>query len=150
MCWAALRDVAPRFARHGSGKPSWGQSLRFGVFFSLLTPKPAGTRGFCPGRGFLENGGSPRRENRFRGTESDGAAGPFPQDVLTLSSSTDSEGENGAAVTGQGPGAANDSDDIQTISSGSGDEDEKRNAAAGAGERGTSAESGTARVRRDR
>lgn len=54
-------------------------------------------------------------------------------DVLTLSSSTDSEGENGAAAAGQAPGAANDSDDIQTISSGSGDEDEKRNPAPGAG-----------------
>ncbi|OPJ85693.1 histone-lysine N-methyltransferase SETDB1 [Patagioenas fasciata monilis] len=46
---------------------------------------------------------------------------------------TDSEGENGAVAAGQAPGAANDSDDIQTISSGSADEDEKRNPAPGAG-----------------
>ncbi|XP_071656495.1 histone-lysine N-methyltransferase SETDB1 isoform X2 [Patagioenas fasciata] len=58
---------------------------------------------------------------------------PRADDVLTLSSSTDSEGENGAVAAGQAPGAANDSDDIQTISSGSADEDEKRNPAPGAG-----------------
>ncbi|NWX11065.1 SETB1 methyltransferase, partial [Caloenas nicobarica] len=58
---------------------------------------------------------------------------PSADDVLTLSSSTDSEGENSAAVPGQAPGAANDSDDIQTISSGSGDEEEKRNPTPGEG-----------------
>ncbi|XP_030329576.1 histone-lysine N-methyltransferase SETDB1-like [Strigops habroptila] len=36
-----------------------------------------------------------------------GAGGPFAQDVLTLSSSTDSEGENGPAAAGQAPGTAN-------------------------------------------
>ncbi|NXA56620.1 SETB1 methyltransferase, partial [Nothocercus julius] len=56
-------------------------------------------------------------------------------DVLTLSSSTDSEGENGQAAAGQAPGAANDSDDIQTISSGSEEEegDDKKNPSCGSG-----------------
>ncbi|XP_030329759.1 histone-lysine N-methyltransferase SETDB1 isoform X3 [Strigops habroptila] len=64
-----------------------------------------------------------------------GAGGPFAQDVLTLSSSTDSEGENGPAAAGQAPGTANDSDDIQTISSGSEEEegDEKKNPSSGSG-----------------
>lgn len=59
------------------------------------------------------------------------------QDVLTLSSSTDSDGDNGPKVEGQPQGAANDSDDIQTISSGSEEEegDEKKNP-CGSGERG--------------
>uniref|UniRef100_A0A8B9T4C6 Histone-lysine N-methyltransferase SETDB1 n=1 Tax=Anas platyrhynchos TaxID=8839 RepID=A0A8B9T4C6_ANAPL len=50
-------------------------------------------------------------------------------DVLTLSSSTDSEGENGQTVAGQAQGTTNDSDDIQTISSGSEEEegDDKKN-----------------------
>ncbi|NXC41816.1 SETB1 methyltransferase, partial [Penelope pileata] len=50
-------------------------------------------------------------------------------DVLTLSSSTDSEGENGQAAAGQAQGTTNDSDDIQTISSGSEEEegDDKKN-----------------------
>lgn len=56
-----------------------------------------------------------------------------PQDVLTLSSSTDSDGENG-----QAPGRANDSDDIQTISSGSEEEEgeDKKNPSSGSGEGG--------------
>ncbi|NXR34287.1 SETB1 methyltransferase, partial [Zosterops hypoxanthus] len=60
---------------------------------------------------------------------------PLPpplEDVLTLSSSTDSDGEHRA---GQAPGTANDSDDIQTISSGS-EEDEgedKKNQSSGSG-----------------
>uniref|UniRef100_G1MQP3 SET domain bifurcated histone lysine methyltransferase 1 n=1 Tax=Meleagris gallopavo TaxID=9103 RepID=G1MQP3_MELGA len=57
-------------------------------------------------------------------------SGPLqPPDVLTLSSSTDSDGDNGPKVEGQPQGAANDSDDIQTISSGSEEEegDEKKN-----------------------
>ncbi|XP_054854068.1 histone-lysine N-methyltransferase SETDB1 isoform X2 [Eublepharis macularius] len=61
---------------------------------------------------------------------------PADQDVLMLSSSTDSEGDNGQATSGQAPGNANDSDDIQTISSGSEDEqgaDEKKNLASGLG-----------------
>ncbi|NXD17633.1 SETB1 methyltransferase, partial [Nothocercus nigrocapillus] len=64
-----------------------------------------------------------------------GAAAAFPQDVLTLSSSTDSEGENGQAAAGQAPGTANDSDDIQTISSGSEEEegDDKKNPSCGSG-----------------
>lgn len=44
------------------------------------------------------------------------------QDVLTLSSSTESEGESGTSrkpTAGQTSAAAMDSDDIQTISSGS-------------------------------
>ncbi|XP_072214766.1 histone-lysine N-methyltransferase SETDB1 isoform X2 [Excalfactoria chinensis] len=49
------------------------------------------------------------------------------EDVLTLSSSTDSDGDNGPKVEGQPQSAANDSDDIQTISSGSEEEDEKKN-----------------------
>ncbi|NWT20992.1 SETB1 methyltransferase, partial [Vireo altiloquus] len=55
---------------------------------------------------------------------------PPSEDVLTLSSSTDSEGENG-----QAPGRANDSDDIQTISSGSEEEEgeDKRNPSSGSG-----------------
>ncbi|XP_010722271.1 LOW QUALITY PROTEIN: histone-lysine N-methyltransferase SETDB1 [Meleagris gallopavo] len=54
---------------------------------------------------------------------------PPAEDVLTLSSSTDSDGDNGPKVEGQPQGAANDSDDIQTISSGSEEEegDEKKN-----------------------
>lgn len=62
----------------------------------------------------------------------------FPQDVLTLSSSTDSDGEHRA---GQAPGT-NDSDDIQTISSGSEEEEgeDKKNASSGSGEGGTRAE----------
>lgn len=45
-----------------------------------------------------------------------------PQDVLTLSSSTESEGDSGASrkpAAGQTAAPAVDSDDIQTISSGS-------------------------------
>ncbi|XP_054035325.1 histone-lysine N-methyltransferase SETDB1, partial [Dryobates pubescens] len=59
---------------------------------------------------------------------------PSSEDILTLSSSTDSEGENGQGAAGQPQGAANDSDDIQTISSGSeGEAEEKKNLAAGSG-----------------
>lgn len=46
----------------------------------------------------------------------------LPQDVLTLSSSTESEGESGTSrkpTAGQTSATAVDSDDIQTISSGS-------------------------------
>ncbi|NWX32611.1 SETB1 methyltransferase, partial [Notiomystis cincta] len=55
---------------------------------------------------------------------------PPSEDVLTLSSSTDSDGENRA---GQAPGTANDSDDIQTISSGSEEEEgeDKKNPSSG-------------------
>ncbi|XP_053906793.1 histone-lysine N-methyltransferase SETDB1 isoform X1 [Cuculus canorus] len=60
---------------------------------------------------------------------------PTTDDVLTLSSSTDSEGENGQAAGGQAPGTTNDSDDIQTISSGSDEEegDDKKNSLSGSG-----------------
>ncbi|NXU93641.1 SETB1 methyltransferase, partial [Xiphorhynchus elegans] len=60
---------------------------------------------------------------------------PPSEDVLTLSSSTDSDGENGQVPSGQGPGAANDSDDIQTISSGSEEEEgeDKKNPSSGSG-----------------
>ncbi|NXU12227.1 SETB1 methyltransferase, partial [Pardalotus punctatus] len=60
---------------------------------------------------------------------------PPSDDVLTLSSSTDSDGENGQALTGQAPGTANDSDDIQTISSGSEEEEgeDKKNPSSGSG-----------------
>lgn len=56
--------------------------------------------------------------------------------MLTLSSSTDSEGENGQPVVGQAQGTTNDSDDIQTISSGSEEEegDDKKNLSSGSGE----------------
>ncbi|XP_075763582.1 histone-lysine N-methyltransferase SETDB1 isoform X3 [Pelodiscus sinensis] len=56
-------------------------------------------------------------------------------DVLTLSSSTDSEGDNGQPAAGQAQGNANDSDDIQTISSGSEEEDveDKKNSSSGLG-----------------
>lgn len=53
-----------------------------------------------------------------------------------LSSSTDSEGDNGRATSGQAQGNVNDSDDIQTISSGSEEDpavDEKKNHASGRG-----------------
>ncbi|NXE42884.1 SETB1 methyltransferase, partial [Ptilorrhoa leucosticta] len=55
---------------------------------------------------------------------------PPSEDVLTLSSSTDSDGDNG-----QAPGRANDSDDIQTISSGSDEEEgeDKKNPSSGSG-----------------
>lgn len=58
--------------------------------------------------------------------------------MLTLSSSTDSEGENGQAAAGQAQGTTNDSDDIQTISSGSEEEegDDKKNPSSGSGEDG--------------
>ncbi|NXA83643.1 SETB1 methyltransferase, partial [Thryothorus ludovicianus] len=57
---------------------------------------------------------------------------PPSEDVLTLSSSTDSDGEHRA---GQAPGTANDSDDIQTISSGSEEEEgeDKKNPSSGSG-----------------
>ncbi|NXT17458.1 SETB1 methyltransferase, partial [Syrrhaptes paradoxus] len=60
---------------------------------------------------------------------------PTAEDVLTLSSSTDSEGENGQAAAGQPQGTTNDSDDIQTISSGSEEEegDDKKNPSSGSG-----------------
>ncbi|NXM23632.1 SETB1 methyltransferase, partial [Oxyruncus cristatus] len=60
---------------------------------------------------------------------------PPSEDVLTLSSSTDSDAENGQGPAGQGPGAANDSDDIQTISSGSEEEEgeDKKNPSSGSG-----------------
>ncbi|NXV70868.1 SETB1 methyltransferase, partial [Atlantisia rogersi] len=60
---------------------------------------------------------------------------PTTDDVLTLSSSTDSEGENGQAAAGQAQGTTNDSDDIQTISSGSEEEegDDKKNPSSGSG-----------------
>ncbi|XP_067425735.1 histone-lysine N-methyltransferase SETDB1 isoform X2 [Emydura macquarii macquarii] len=56
-------------------------------------------------------------------------------DVLTLSSSTDSEGEHGQPAAGQAQGTTNDSDDIQTISSGSDEEDldDKKNPSSGLG-----------------
>uniref|UniRef100_A0A8C6YTL0 Histone-lysine N-methyltransferase SETDB1 n=1 Tax=Nothoprocta perdicaria TaxID=30464 RepID=A0A8C6YTL0_NOTPE len=62
-----------------------------------------------------------------------GSLQPSADDVLTLSSSTDSEGENGQAAAGQAPGTTNDSDDIQTISSGSEEEegDDKKNPLSG-------------------
>ncbi|NWU92916.1 SETB1 methyltransferase, partial [Upupa epops] len=58
------------------------------------------------------------------------------EDVLTLSSSTESDGENGqAAAGGQTQGATNDSDDIQTISSGSEEEEgeDKKNLSSESG-----------------
>ncbi|NXR66906.1 SETB1 methyltransferase, partial [Rhadina sibilatrix] len=57
---------------------------------------------------------------------------PPLEDVLTLSSSTDSDGEHRA---GHAPGTANDSDDIQTISSGSEEEEgeDKKNQSSGSG-----------------
>ncbi|NWI94205.1 SETB1 methyltransferase, partial [Pitta sordida] len=57
------------------------------------------------------------------------------EDVLTLSSSTDSEGDNGQVPAGQVPGTTNDSDDIQTISSGSEEEEgeDKKNPSSGSG-----------------
>ncbi|NXG15894.1 SETB1 methyltransferase, partial [Grallaria varia] len=60
---------------------------------------------------------------------------PPAEDVLTLSSSTDTDGENGQVPAGQAPGTANDSDDIQTISSGSEEEegDDKKNPSSGSG-----------------
>uniref|UniRef100_A0A8D0KZ29 SET domain bifurcated histone lysine methyltransferase 1 n=1 Tax=Strix occidentalis caurina TaxID=311401 RepID=A0A8D0KZ29_STROC len=60
---------------------------------------------------------------------------PPTEDVLTLSSSTDSDGENGQAAAGQAQGTTNDSDDIQTISSGSEEEegDDKKNPSSGSG-----------------
>ncbi|NXN10678.1 SETB1 methyltransferase, partial [Indicator maculatus] len=60
---------------------------------------------------------------------------PSAQDILTLSSSTDSEGENGQGAAGQPQGTTNDSDDIQTISSGSEEEegDEKKPSAGSGG-----------------
>ncbi|NXY13809.1 SETB1 methyltransferase, partial [Atrichornis clamosus] len=60
---------------------------------------------------------------------------PASDDVLTLSSSTDSEGENGQVLAGQAPGTGNDSDDIQTISSGSEEEEgeDKKNPSSGSG-----------------
>nr|XP_020653844.1 histone-lysine N-methyltransferase SETDB1 isoform X1 [Pogona vitticeps] len=57
---------------------------------------------------------------------------PTKDDILMLSSSTDSEGDNGRGTSGQAPGNANDSDDIQTISSGS-DLEEKKNSPSGLG-----------------
>ncbi|XP_061462024.1 histone-lysine N-methyltransferase SETDB1 isoform X2 [Rhineura floridana] len=57
-------------------------------------------------------------------------------DVLMLSSSTESEGDNGRVTSGQAQGNANDSDDIQTISSGSEEEpgaDGKKNPSSGLG-----------------
>lgn len=56
-----------------------------------------------------------------------------------LSSSTDSEGDNGRGASGQAQGNANDSDDIQTISSGSDEEpggDGKKNLSSRLGESG--------------
>ncbi|NWR41833.1 SETB1 methyltransferase, partial [Regulus satrapa] len=60
------------------------------------------------------------------------APAPALEDVLTLSSSTDSDGEHRA---GQAPGTTNDSDDIQTISSGSEEEEgeDKKNLSSGSG-----------------
>ncbi|NXQ33729.1 SETB1 methyltransferase, partial [Alaudala cheleensis] len=57
---------------------------------------------------------------------------PRLEDVLTLSSSTDSDEEHRA---GQAPGTTNDSDDIQTISSGSEEEEgeDKKNQSSGSG-----------------
>ncbi|NWW74224.1 SETB1 methyltransferase, partial [Climacteris rufus] len=59
---------------------------------------------------------------------------PPSDDVLTLSSSTDSDGDNAQALAGQAPGT-NDSDDIQTISSGSEEEEgeDKKNSSSGSG-----------------
>ncbi|NXS26583.1 SETB1 methyltransferase, partial [Pomatostomus ruficeps] len=57
------------------------------------------------------------------------------EDVLTVSSGTDSDTDNGQTLTGQAPGTANDSDDIQTISSGSEEEEgeDKKNPSSGSG-----------------
>lgn len=147
VCGAALqRDAAPRFAHHGTalgnrpGDNLWG----LGWFSPLAKPRgrfrccgtnrPPNPLGSVPVAGSWRRGGL-LEEKSAGGEPARWSRVPLPQDVLTLSSSTDSEGENGAAAAGQAPGAANDSDDIQTISSGSGDEDEKRNPAPGAGER---------------
>ncbi|XP_065607616.1 histone-lysine N-methyltransferase SETDB1 [Cyrtonyx montezumae] len=58
---------------------------------------------------------------------------PPAEDVLTLSSSTDSDGDVGPKAEGH-PQGTNDSDDIQTISSGSEEEegDDKKNSGSGA------------------
>ncbi|NWU87734.1 SETB1 methyltransferase, partial [Onychorhynchus coronatus] len=58
---------------------------------------------------------------------------PPSEDVLTLSSSTDSDVESGQVPAGQVPGTTNDSDDIQTISSGSEEEEDKKNLSSGSG-----------------
>ncbi|XP_033927186.1 LOW QUALITY PROTEIN: histone-lysine N-methyltransferase SETDB1 [Melopsittacus undulatus] len=75
------------------------------------------------------------QSKRLSSTPQPSTAVPFTQDVLTVSSSTESEGENGPIAPGQGQAPTNDSDDIQTISSGSGEEegDEKKNPSSGAG-----------------
>ncbi|XP_064257843.1 histone-lysine N-methyltransferase SETDB1 isoform X2 [Passer domesticus] len=58
------------------------------------------------------------------------APAPTSENVLMVSSSTDSDEEHRA---GQAPGTANDSDDIQTISSGSEEEEDKKNSSSGSG-----------------
>ncbi|NXH10170.1 SETB1 methyltransferase, partial [Bucco capensis] len=62
---------------------------------------------------------------------------PTTEEVMTVLSSTDSEGEreNGQAAAGQPQGTTNDSDDIQTISSGSEEEEgeDKKNLTSGSG-----------------
>lgn len=93
---------------------------------SPASPRAPAPRGSAPAS-CLQGGGAP-----LLGWGSGGSAAQelrYLQDVLTLSSSTDSDGDNGPKVEGQPQGAANDSDDIQTISSGSEEEegDEKKN-----------------------
>ncbi|XP_044528598.1 histone-lysine N-methyltransferase SETDB1 isoform X1 [Gracilinanus agilis] len=68
----------------------------------------------------------PSKTNMHQNRRLMGPAQPNPDDVLTLSSSTESEGESGTSrkpLAGQTPATAADSDDIQTISSGSDGED---------------------------
>lgn len=102
----------------GCGVQSWGGGIPF--------PRVSWSREGCAG-------GEHHIPGEKGGWDAHSRSCSCPQDVLTLSSSTDSDGENG-----QAPGRANDSDDIQTISSGSEEEEgeDKKNPSSGSGEGG--------------
>ncbi|NXM86835.1 SETB1 methyltransferase, partial [Oenanthe oenanthe] len=116
---AAKKEVRERWGNgRGEGRDvlllsSLGR--RYG--YNPCPPKLEGIRRPISGTLLLQN----RRQSL--------APAPPSEDVLTLSSSTDSDGEQRA---GQAPGT-NDSDDIQTISSGSEEEEgeDKKNSSSG-------------------
>ncbi|NXI82596.1 SETB1 methyltransferase, partial [Rhipidura dahli] len=109
-------EVAKKEEPEESTKISGLSSLGRRYGYNPCPPKLEGIRRPLSGTVLLQN----RRRSL--------APPPPSEDVLTLSSSTDSDGENG-----QAPGRANDSDDIQTISSGSEDEEDKKNPSSGSG-----------------
>uniref|UniRef100_A0A8D0GCM3 SET domain bifurcated histone lysine methyltransferase 1 n=1 Tax=Sphenodon punctatus TaxID=8508 RepID=A0A8D0GCM3_SPHPU len=124
--------------------PGFGTKEAFGLEADSKPPKKevsTNVGGPSKGYGYLPSAAKPESMPRppgksglQQGRRHSATAQATADDVLTLSSSTDSEGENRQPGARRTRGNANDSDDIQTISSGSEEEgDDKKNPSSGLG-----------------